>query len=349
MLYSAFESLAETWGPFRLLTSYSILLALAASLAATLSFVLLPRLWDYLPRDRGRQNAVDADKSIGKPVGAGVILVGVFSIVALLIIPPNAQVVGFVPLIAIASAIGFIDDKREGGLSELALGTADLALSFAAAAVVVGFDQTELWLPFRAGGLVVPAGLALPVMTAVIWLSINALNCSDGVDGLSANLAIMTLVALAGLLYVAVGNHDVAAYLRIPFNPLGADWALLAMAMTGCLFGYLWHNAPPSAILMGDAGSRPIGLLIGTLVVASGNPAVLMICGSIILANGATGLVKVLLVRLFSIRILRNVRFPLHDHARQNLHWTGTQVLIRFGLLHSAATAVLMLLLLKVR
>lgn len=349
MLFDAIESLVGTWGPLRLLTSYSILSAVVASLAAALSFVLLPRLWRYLPKDRGRQFAVDADKSVGKPVSGGVILVGVFSIVVLLVAPAHAQIVLFVPLMVLASGIGYLDDRVEGGLSELTLGAADLALSLAAAALVLGFARAEFWLPFSAGGVQVPAVFALAVMTGVIWLSINAMNCSDGVDGLSANLAIITLVGLAGVLYVAVGNVEVAAYLRIPHNPLGADWSLLAMAMTGCLFGYLWYNAPPSTILMGDSGSRPIGLLIGTLVAASGNPAILAICGSIILVNGATGLAKVLLVRLFSIRILRNVRFPLHDHARQYHKWTGTQVLIRFSLLHSAITALLMLLLLKVR
>lgn len=349
MLYCIFEYLKDVWGPFRLLTSYAMLAAMTAGLSATLVFLLLPKLWGYLPRDLGRQHAVDADKSLGKPMSAGVILVAVFAMTVLLLVPLRAPILLFIPLMVFASLIGFLDDRREGGLSELALGTGDLFIAFAAAVIVFGVDPVELWLPFYAGGAHVPAVLALPLMTAVIWLAINAMNCSDGVDGLSANLAIITLIGLGGLLYVAVGNVDVATYLRIPHNPTGADWSLVAMAMVGCLFGYLWFNAPPSAVLMGDSGSRPIGLLVGTLVAASGNPFILAICGSIILANGATGLAKVLLIRLFNIRILGNVRFPLHDHARKNLGWTGTQVLIRFCLLHSAITALLMMLLLKVR
>jgi phospho-N-acetylmuramoyl-pentapeptide-transferase len=186
-------------------------------------------------------------------------------------------------------------------------------------------------------------------MTAMIWLAINAMNCSDGVDGLSANLACITLASLAGLLYVVIGNVDVAGYLRVPHNQAGADWSLVALTMVGCLAGYLWYNAPPSMVLMGDSGSRPVGLMIGALVAATGNPFILLACGLIILANGATGLAKMLLIRIFDIRILRNVRFPLHDHARKNLGWAGTQVLFRFSMLHLAVTALLLILLLKVR
>ncbi len=349
MLHAAFDSLENVWGPFRLLNSYTLLAALIAGLSAMLTFYLLPRLWARLPTDSGRQFAVDADKSIGKPVSAGVILVGAFSAAILLLVPLQPMTIVFVALMILASFVGYLDDHRVGGLSQLALGVSDLVLSLAAALLVVGSDTTELWLPFYAGGIEVPSLLALPVTTGVIWLAINAMNCSDGVDGLSGTLAALTLTGLAGLLYVVVGNVDVAGYLRIPHNPLGADWALVAMAMIGCLFGYLWFNAPPSAVLMGDSGSRPIGLLIGTLVAATGNPAILVICGSIILANGATGLAKVLLIRLFKIRVLHNIRFPLHDHVRKNLGWTGTQVLIRFSLLHIAITALLMMVLLKVR
>ncbi len=64
----------------------------------------------------------------------------------------------------------------------------------------------------------------------------------------------------------------VAGHLGIPTNPEGQDWAIMAFIMAGAVCGYLWYNAPPSAVLMGDAGSRPLGLLIGMLVVATGNP-----------------------------------------------------------------------------
>jgi phospho-N-acetylmuramoyl-pentapeptide-transferase len=119
--------------------------------------------------------------------------------------------------------------------------------------------------------------------------------------------------------------------------------------MVGCLAGYLWHNAPPSALLMGDAGSRPLGLLIGMLVLATNNPLFIVIIGPVLLLNGATGLVKVALIRLVGLRIFPNVRFPLHDHFRKEMGWSNAQVLVRFIILQVGITSLLVLVSLKIR
>jgi phospho-N-acetylmuramoyl-pentapeptide-transferase len=117
----------------------------------------------------------------------------------------------------------------------------------------------------------------------------------------------------------------------------------------GCLGGYLWHNAHPSAVLMGDAGSRPVGFLLGVLVLGTGNPVLLLVVAGVVLVNGATGLVKVALLRFLRIGIFRSIRWPLHDHLRQARGWSNTQVLLRFGLLQAFVTPLLLLLVLKVR
>ena len=123
----------------------------------------------------------------------------------------------------------------------------------------------------------------------------------------------------------------------------------MAFLMTGCLAGYLWYNAYPSAVLMGDAGSRPMGLLLGMLVLACGNPLLIFVVAGVVLVNGATGLLKVGLLRFFKIGIFKTVRYPLHDHVRQKNGWSNTQVLVRFILLQAVVTPILMVLLLKVR
>jgi phospho-N-acetylmuramoyl-pentapeptide-transferase len=89
--------------------------------------------------------------------------------------------------------------------------------------------------------------------------------------------------------------------------------------------------------------------MIGLLVVATGNPLFLLLVGSVILLNGATGLMKVALARFFGIRLLSSIRFPLHDHCRKELNWSNTQVLVRFMLLHLGVSALLIILVLKVR
>ena len=95
--------------------------------------------------------------------------------------------------------------------------------------------------------------------------------------------------------------------------------------------------------------SRPLGLFLGILIAVAMNPFLLAVCLFLILANGATGLAKVGLMRVFKIPVLQTIRFPLHDHARKNLGWSGSQVLLRFTLMHVVISALLLGLLLKVR
>jgi phospho-N-acetylmuramoyl-pentapeptide-transferase len=123
----------------------------------------------------------------------------------------------------------------------------------------------------------------------------------------------------------------------------------VSFLMAGCLLGYLWHNAHPSAVLMGDAGSRPLGFLMGVLILACGNPFLILVVAGVVLVNGATGLLKVALLRFFKIGIFKQVRYPLHDHVRQRWGWSNTQVLVRFVILQAVLTPLLLLLLLKVR
>jgi phospho-N-acetylmuramoyl-pentapeptide-transferase len=100
---------------------------------------------------------------------------------------------------------------------------------------------------------------------------------------------------------------------------------------------------------MGDAGSRALGFLLGVFVIKTGNPFIIFIVSGVLLINGGTGLVKVALLRFFRISIFKDVRFPLHDHARKNRQWSNTQVLVRFTLIQTVITLVFIMLLLKVR
>jgi phospho-N-acetylmuramoyl-pentapeptide-transferase len=340
--------LGDAWGPLRLLDSFFFLAAMGFATGALATWVLTPRLWGWLPRDRGRAHAVQAEQSVGKPLSAGLIFVSVFIVACLLFVPFGGRCLLTLPVMLAAMAVGYVDD-RSGGLSEYRLAVLDLIIAVTAASVICGFGPTSIWLPVWKGALVLPPWLAIPLATGVIWVSINATNCSDGVDGVSGSLTATAILILGGLLYTVVGNAELARHLAIPFNAEAANWAIMAFIMCGCVAGYLWYNAAPSLALMGDAGSRPLGLLIGMLVVATGNPLFLVLAASVILLNGATGLVKVALLRFFKLRVLSSVRFPLHDHCRKELGWSNSQVLVRFMLLHLGVTAVLLILVLKVR
>ncbi len=348
MLSWVFQTFGRYWGPLRLLDSFFFLSAVGFAVAAAATWLLLPRLWGRLPRDRGRAFAVNAEQSVGKPVSAGVIFIGIFAVTSLLFVPFGAVAIRAIPFVLVAMVVGYLDDRR-GGFSEYLLAVMDLVVALGAAVAILGIASSTIWLPGWKDAITLPPWLSLPLATGVIWLSINATNCSDGVDGVSGSLTATAILILGGLLYTVIGNQTVAGHLNIPVNAEGAGWAIEAFVMVGCVAGYLWYNASPSVVLMGDAGSRPLGLLIGTLVVATGNPLFLLLVGSVIVLNGATGLMKVALARFFGIRLLSSIRFPLHDHCRKELGWSNTQVLVRFMLLHLGVSALLIILVLKVR
>jgi phospho-N-acetylmuramoyl-pentapeptide-transferase len=343
------EQLISIYGPFRLLTSHLFLIGLGGILSSLATWYLLPRVWKFLPTDKGRVFAVAAQQSIGKPVGAGIIFVPIFLIVALLVIPLDWRVLAILACIALAMLEGFLDDKSRGGWSEYILGAMDLALSFIAALVISRGEDVQVWLPLIKTPVMISPWLYVPLATGLIWLAINATNCTDGVDGLSGSLSALAFVFLGAILYGVIGHKDISQYLLVPHYPDGALWAIASFVMVGCLTGYLWYNANPSAVLMGDAGSRPIGFLIGVLILASGNPFLIFIVAGVVLVNGATGLLKVALLRFFKIGIFKSVRYPLHDHVRHNLGWSNTQVLVRFVLLQAVGTPLLLVLLFKVR
>lgn len=349
MLFWLGQVLSEVWGPFRQLTFYLTLTGLGTAVAALATWILIPRLWSRLPTDKGRAHAVGAESSIGKPVSAGSIFIPLFVVCALLFVPWTAGIVETGLLLLAAMAVGHVDDRRRGGLSEYTLAAFDAVIALAGAAVVCQLAPMQLWLPFVAGSYEVPPLLFIPVGAGLIWLSINATNCSDGVDGLSGSLCVVALMALGVMLYLIVGHEQISAYLLLPHYAHAAQWGMLAFLMIGCLAGYLWYNAPPSSVLMGDAGSRPLGLLVGLLVLATGNPFLIFVAAGVVLANGATGLLKVALLRFLNIGIFRNVRYPLHDHVRHKYGWSNAQVLVRFTLMQAVVTAILMVLLLKIR
>src|ERR1700761_5973368 len=348
MLSWLFHTFGRYWGPLRLFDSFFFLSAVGFATAAAATWFLLPRLWNLLPRDRGRAFAVNAELSVGKPVSAGLIFITIFAVVSLLFVPFGAVAVRTIPFVLVAMVVGYLDDRR-GGFSEYLLAAMDLVVALGASVALLGIGASSIWLPGVKEAIVLPAWLNIPLASGVIWLSINATNCSDGVDGVSGSLTATAIMILGALLYAVIGNQVVAGHLNIPFNSEGASWAIMAFVMVGAVAGYLWYNASPSQVLMGDAGSRPLGLMIGLLVVATGNPPFLLLGGSGILLNGATGLMKVALARFFGIRLLSSVRFPLHDHCRKELNWSNTQVLVRFMLLHLGVSALLIILVLKVR
>lgn len=376
--------LSQLWGPFRLLGSYLVLIGFGTAVAGLTTWIALPRLWHLLPRDRGRENAVKAQTAVGKPTGGGLLIVILSLPCLILVLPFDPKVWGAVACLFLCMLTGYLDDRSTRPWGEWLKGSLDLAIAFLTSLVLCDGRHVELWLPLIRGEVLLPAWGFVILGTLVLWFTINATNCSDGVDGLAGTLTLLSLFYLGAFLYIVIGHIEVAGYLLVPHNPHGASWAILLFTTAGSLAGYLWYNAEPSAVLMGDAGSRCLGLLVGIAVLASGNPLLILVVAPVVLANGGTGLVKIVLLRTLRrcgmdisppsaptsktapntptdaaiataatqhcvVKALHSIRFPLHDHVRNRLGWSNTQVLLRFVLIQAFLTPLLFALLVKLR
>ncbi len=341
--------LEQYFGPFRLLSSHLFLLLLGSSSAFFITWRILPVCFKWLPYDRGRENAVNSKESRGKPTGAGIIFISVCFIIAVLVLPPVPEHYFLAALIWLTMLTGFLDDSSSHPWGELLKGSLDLVLAAGASVVLTWNYVPVLWLPFTSDVIHLSHFWFCIMATVIIWGTINTTNCSDGVDGLSGTLAGIAGFFLVFLLYAVVGHIEISYYLKIPYSPTAASWAVCVITFMGGLGGYLWHNAYPSRVLMGDAGSRALGFLLGVTILKTGNPFVLLVTGSLMWLNGGTGLVKLLFLRLFKINLLRNIRCPLHDYFRHTKGWSNTQVVIRFMLVQVLLTGILSVVLLKIR
>ena len=350
--------LQQFWGPARLLTSYAVLISVALYTGYFSAYKLIPKFYNRLPHDRGREFTIkeNAEAAKGKPTGAGVVFITLFVIISLLVVPLTWTRALIIALTWLTMLTGYLDDRSTKSWGEYLKGALDLIISVGASLILyyglknVSEDGiVKFWIPFVSHEIGVHPVVYVIICSIMLWASINSTNCTDGVDGLSSTLVTIALLTLGIIFYFILGHVDIAGYLLVPHFAAGANWALMIFTMAGVVMGYLWLNAFPSKCLMGDAGSRALGFFIGICVMASGNPFLIFATSTMIFVNGGMGIVKVFLLRFFKIKIFENVRFPLHDHMRKNRGWSPTQVLIKFMILQLLITVAVLGIVLKIR
>ena len=295
---------------------------LAAAFGLLLAFagtcILTTKLSYLLPRDGGREFAVEGKLSAGKPRGAGIIFIFVFVAAALIFAPVNPEMVIYLILIVAEMLTGFMDDAAERPWGELKKGLPDLVVAVIVAVTYLNFNSNTIRLAVFDANLTIPPLLFGALTVALVWGSVNVTNCSDGVDGLSGTLAIISMTTI---------------YLVDRILEAGQDFSFLILLFAACILGYLWYNATPSRLLMGDAGSRAMGLFISIAVLKTGRPLLYIPVALVLILDGGLGLIKVSLLRMGKIRILKKVRTPLHDHVRKIWGWSNTQTVFRFAII----------------
>lgn len=306
--------------------TYSKEVMLFSLLAAfLLTAVAIKVLQDYLPHDLGRAFAINGQLSKGKPRGAGIIFVITFIIVSLIFVPIEKEYVIYCILLFAAMLTGYLDDRAETPWGELKKGILDFAIALMTAITFVNFNSEYVGFYWFGKFIEIPVIVYIILAIILIWVSINVTNCSDGVDGLSSNMSIITLLSIAMI-----------------FIKSGSVYANITLILVACLLGYLWFNVTPSKLLMGDAGSRAIGFFIAVLMMKSFHPFLYLLAGFMLIVDGGLGLIKVSLLRFLHIHILKNVRTPIHDYARKTLNWSDSQVVFKFTMIQIIASTIMM-------
>ena len=288
-------------------------LGIMAAFLLTCLFIHL--FYSKLPTDQGRDFAHDGKLSAGKPRGAGFVFIVVFIASSVLFGSVSTENIIYLILVFAAMLTGFLDDCSKAPWGEYKKGLLDLVIAVMLAITVINFNGTTIRIVFLDMTLEIPKIIYGILAVILVWVSINVTNCSDGVDGLSGTLTMTTLMTL---------------YIVIEIVGAATDFRYNILLFVVCILGYLWFNATPSKLMMGDAGSRAMGLFIAITALKTGCPILYIPAAIVLILDGGLGLVKVALLRFLKIHILKNTRTPLHDHVRKVKGWSNTQAVFRF-------------------
>lgn len=300
---------------------------LYAFLTFLVTAVLLKIDFKFLPRDQGRIYALNGELSKGKTRGVGLIMMISFVLFSFLFIPFSVEFLLYAAFIIFEMISGYLDDASSSPWSEYKKGLIDLAVSVIISVIFVFNNSTDIY--FGKYLISIHPVLYVILATVLIWMSINAVNCTDGVDGLSSSVGIVSMLSV----------------LMIFSSSLPTSYFGYTLLFISVLLAYLLFNVSPSQILMGDAGSRALGVFLAILAIKSGHPISYLLLCAVFIIDGLTGLVKVFLLRFLKIGILKNIRTPLHDEMRKNHHWSDPQVVLRFSLVQIVFSTLLFIIL----
>ena len=229
-------------------------------------------------------------------------------------------------------AIGFLDDydkvakRSHKGVSGRVRLLFEFIVAGIAAYLIVGHISTNLYVPFLSDR-VIPLGPFYYVFAAVVMVGAgNAVNLTDGLDGL-ATMPVVIAAGTFGIICYLVGRVDYSHYLGIPHVAGAGELAIMCTGIMGAGLAFLWFNAPPAAVFMGDTGSLALGGALGAIAVASHHEIVLLIVGGLFVMETASVIIQVYWFKRTGRRIFRMA--PIHHHFEQ-LGWKESTVVIRF-------------------
>jgi len=344
----------------------------AAITALVFCWVLGPRVIAWLKDLKFRQFYDDKSQQAGgvvrvtdkkgTPTMGGILIVLSMDLAVILWAQLNAMILLCLLSLIVLSALGFYDDyvkitrqDGEGVASKVKLWV-QLILGCSVAGYLWYVPETrplieDLMIPFiKTPVLQGVALVGFGITLLAIMGSSNAVNLTDGLDGLAIGCTIIVTGVFVALTYIA-GNIKWATYLQVPYVPGAAELTVFCAAMLGASVGFLWYNCHPAQVFMGDTGSLALGGALGIMAVLIHQPLILVIAGGVFVMEAVSVIMQVSYFKYHKRRTGAGkrifLRTPIHHHFEQ-LGWQETQVVTRFYIL-TGLFACLALLTLKIR
>ena len=276
----------------------------------------------------------------GTPTMGGVLILAALTVSTLLWADLRNGFVWVVLLLTLSyGAIGFVDDyiklsrANHNGLSSRGKLILQSLFGLAAAVMLISLTReplaTGLTVPLLKDVLI-PLGIAFPFVAALVMVGFsNAVNLTDGLDGLAIVPTIIAAGVFALIAYL-VGNRVFADYLQLNFVPGVGELAIFCSALIGAGLGFLWFNAPPAAVFMGDTGSLALGGALGAVAVAVKHEIVLGIVGGLFVVETVSVIIQVAWFKCTGRRVF--LMAPLHHHFEKK-GWSEATIVIRFWII----------------
>jgi phospho-N-acetylmuramoyl-pentapeptide-transferase len=362
MLYDLFQPLARQFILFNLVRYITFRSGAACMTALVVSFIVGPPLIRWLRRIQRQGQPIRSDgperhviEKAGTPTMGGVMILFASLSATLLWVDLRNRYVWAVLLVTLGyGALGFADDylklarRNHKGISGRDKLIVQALIGLAASTWIMlatdGALGSTLAVPvFK--DVLLQLGWFFPVFGMLVMLgSSNAVNLTDGLDG----LAIVPTIIVAGvfaLIAYLVGNRIFADYLQLHPIPGAGELAVLCAALIGAGLGFLWFNAPPAAVFMGDTGSLALGGALGAIAVATKHEIVLLIVGGLFVVETVSVIIQVFWYKRTGNRVF--LMAPLHHHFEKK-GWAESTIVIRFWII-SMILALIGLATLKIR
>lgn len=287
------------------------------------------------------------------PTMGGIVFIGATILASIISVRlTNVYALGAILTLVLFAIIGFQDDyakiKKNQNLAGLKART-KLLLQFIFALIIALFlyslsdFNTNLYVPFVKNPVYHMGLLAVAFWTIIIIATSNAVNLTDGLDGLATVPSLAALTSFGIILYIT-GNVKISAYLLMPTFNIG-EVAIISSALMGALTGFLWYNCHPAEVFMGDSGSLTIGAFLGYIAIISKSEILLLVIGSIFVIETLSVILQVGSFKLRKKRVF--LMAPIHHHFEMK-HWAENKIIVRFWII-SILSNMIALISLKIR